>query len=93
MSRDYASVYHLLLFTATTGFSAGSDGRESSAMWETQVRPLGEEDPLEEGMATYSSIFAWSNPWTEEPGGLRSIGSQSRTPLSDLACIKFRITE
>ena len=75
MSRDYASVYHLLLFTATTGFSAGSDGRESSAMWETQVRPLGEEDPLEEGMATHSSILAWEE-WTEEPDGLWSLWLQ-----------------
>ena len=40
------------------------------AMQETQVRSLGQEDPLEKGMATYSSIFAWRIPWTEEPGGL-----------------------
>ena len=37
---------------------------------------LGQEDPLEEGMATYSSILAWRIPWTEEPGGLQCIGSQ-----------------
>ena len=41
----------------------------------------GWEDPLEEGMATYSSILAWRIPWTEEPGGLQSIGSQSQTQL------------
>ena len=41
-----------------------------------QVRPLGREDPLEEGMATHSRILAWRNPWTEEPGGLQSIGLQ-----------------
>ena len=46
------------------------------AMQETQVRPLGQEDPLEEGMATHSSILAWEIPWTEEPGGLQSMGSQ-----------------
>ena len=40
------------------------------AMWETWVRSLGWEDPLEEGMATHSSILAWRIPWTEEPGGL-----------------------
>ena len=40
----------------------------------TQVRSLGREDPLEEGMATYSSILAWRTPWTEEPGGLQSTG-------------------
>ena len=41
-----------------------------------QVRSLGQEDPLEERMATYSSILAWRVPWTEKPGGLQSIGSQ-----------------
>ena len=40
-----------------------------------QVQSLLQEDPLEEGMATHSSILAWANPWTEEPGGLKSIGS------------------
>ena len=39
-------------------------------MQETQVRSLGQEDPLEKGMATHSSILAWDIPWTEEPGGL-----------------------
>ena len=41
----------------------------------TQVRSLGEEDPLEEGMATHSSILAWRIPRTSEPGGLQSMGS------------------
>ena len=51
---------------------------------EVRVLSLGREDPLEEGMATHSSILAWRIPWTEEPGGLRSIGvPQSRTRLSD----------
>ena len=45
-------------------------------MWETQVRSLGWEDPLEKEMATHSSILAWRIPWTEEPGGLQSMGSQ-----------------
>ena len=52
-------------------------------MWETWVQSLGWEDPLEKGMATHSSILAWRIPWTEEPGGLQSMGSQSRTRLSD----------
>ena len=43
---------------------------------ETGVRSLGREDPLEKGMATHSSILVWSIPWTEEPGGLQSIGLQ-----------------
>ena len=46
------------------------------AMWETQVRSLGQEDPLEKEMATHSSILAWRIPWTEEPGRLQSTGSQ-----------------
>ena len=41
-----------------------------------QVKSLGQEDPLEEGMATQSSILAWRIPWTEEPSGLQSMGSQ-----------------
>ena len=40
------------------------------AMWEIGVRSLGQEDPLEKGMATHSNIFAWRIPWTEDPGGL-----------------------
>ena len=44
------------------------------AVLETQVRSLGVEDPLEKGMATHSSILAWRIPWTEEPGGLQSMG-------------------
>ena len=47
-----------------------------STMQETQVRSLGQEDPLEEGMATHTSILAWKIPWTEEPGGLQSMASQ-----------------
>ena len=46
------------------------------AMQETQVRSLGWDDPLEKGMAAQSSILTWKLPWTEEPGGLQSIGSQ-----------------
>ena len=46
------------------------------AMWETWVRSLGWEDPLEKEMATHSSTLAWKIPWTEEPGGLQSMGSQ-----------------
>ena len=45
-------------------------------MWETRVQSLGREDPLEKEMATHSSILAWRVPWTEEPGGLQSMGLQ-----------------
>ena len=53
------------------------------AMQDTWVRSLGQEDALEEDMATHSSILAWRIPWTEEPGGLQSLGWQSWTQLSD----------
>ena len=46
------------------------------AMWETGVRSLGREDPLEKEMATHSSALAWKIPWTEEPDGLQSMGLQ-----------------
>ena len=46
------------------------------ATWETWVQSLGQEDLLEEEMASHSSILAWKIPWTEEPGGLQSMGSQ-----------------
>jgi len=46
------------------------------AMQETWVQSLGQEDPLEKGMATHSIILAWRIPWTEEPGRLQSMGSQ-----------------
>ena len=49
------------------------------AMQETWVQSLGWEDPLEKGKATHSSILAWRIPWTEEPGGLQSVGLQSWT--------------
>ena len=50
--------------------------KNSPAMQETWVPSLGREDPLKKGMATHSSILAWRIPWTEEPGGLQSMGSQ-----------------
>ena len=53
------------------------------AVRETWVPSLGQEDPLEEGMAIHSSILAWEIPWTEEPGGLQSMGQESQTQLSD----------
>ena len=61
-------------------FPSGSAVKNLPALQEVQemlVRSLGWEDPLEEGTATHSSILAWRIPWTEEPGGLQSIGLQS----------------
>ena len=58
------------------GFPNGSAVKNPPAMQETQVRSLGQEDPLEKGMATRSSILAWEIPWTVEPGGPQPVGSQ-----------------
>ena len=58
------------------GFPGGSVVKNPLLMQETWVQSLGWEDPLEEGMATHSSILAWRLPWTEEPDGLPSMGLQ-----------------
>ena len=58
------------------GFPDGSAIKNLPAMQETQVRSLGQEDSLEEEMATHSRILAWKIPWTEKRGGLESTGSQ-----------------
>ena len=61
------------------GFPGGSAGKESACntgATEAWVQSLGREDPLEEEMATHSSVLAWEIPRTEEPGGLQSMGSQ-----------------
>ena len=68
---------HLCIFTSASVYLSRS-GKESAASaeeQEMQVRSLGRRDPLEEGMTTHSSILAWSIPWTQEPGGLQSMGS------------------
>ena len=57
-------------------------GKNLPAMWETPIRSLDWEDPLEKGKVAHSSIPAWTIPWTEEPGRLQFMGSQSRTQLS-----------
>ena len=58
------------------GFPGGSVGKNLYAMEETWIWSLCQEDPLEKEMATHSSILAWEIPWTEEPGGLQSMGSE-----------------
>ena len=65
--------------------------QETYKMW---VGSLGQEDSLEEGMATHSSILAWRVPWTEESGGLQPTGLQSPTRLKRLctACTAYRST-
>ena len=65
------------------GFPGGSVVKNLSVKQEEQVRSLGQEDTLEQEMATHSSILAWEIPWTEQPGGLQSMGSLKRwTQLS-----------
>ena len=60
------------------GFPGGSDGKESACSTGDlgSIPRLGQEDPLEKGMATHSNILAWKLPWTEEPGWLKSMGLQ-----------------
>ena len=58
--------------------SGCSDSKNQPAMQETQVHCLDQEDPLEKEIVTHSGILAWKIPWTEEPGGLQSMGSQSQ---------------
>ena len=58
------------------GSHGGSEGKASACSVGGQVRSLGWEDPLEKEMAAHSSSLAWRIPWTEEPGGLQSMGSQ-----------------
>ena len=100
MTAQHLPVYFLLeLCRGSVGFPGGSVVKNLSAMQEpheTQVQSLDQEDPLEEDMATHSSILAWRIPWTEathssilawripwteEPGGIPSIGSQRITRM------------
>jgi len=62
-----------------TGFPAGQTLKHLPAVQETWIQSLGWEDPLEKEMATHSSALAWKIPWTEDPGRLQSLGSQSQT--------------
>ena len=76
----------ICLLALSTGSSlAAQFVKTLPAMWETLVRFLGQEDPLEKDMATHSSILAWRIPWTEESGGLHVVHgvTKSRTRLSD----------
>ena len=61
-----------------TGGASGKEAANAGGMRDEGSSP-GPGDPLEEGMVTHSSILVWSSPWTEESGGLQSMGLQSRT--------------
>ena len=60
----------------TFAFGGQVHWKDLPAIWETWIQSLGQEDPLEKGMATHSRILAWRIPWTEEPGGLQPMNSQ-----------------
>ena len=73
----FISVTTFLISSISFGFSLVAQMvKNPPAMQETQVQSLGQEDPLEKGMATHSSILALRTPWTEKPGELQSMGSQ-----------------
>ena len=82
-------ILNLTLYETMSGFLGRSVVKSPSVMLEQQemrVQSLGREDLLEKGMATHCSILAWRSPWTEDLGGLQSIGSQRvGRDLSDLA--------
>ena len=67
------------------GFLDGSAVKNLPVIQEMWVQSIGREDPLEKGMATYSSILTWRIPWTEEPGSPQSIGSLSQIQLKQLS--------
>ena len=71
--------HYILKSRGYMGFLGGASGKEPTCQCrtlKTWVQSLGQEDPLEEGMAAHSRIPVWRIPWTEEPGALQSIGSQ-----------------
>ena len=72
LERNFLIVEHSL-----QGSLVAQTIKRLHAMWETWVRSLGWEDPLEKEMATHSNTLAWEIPWMEEPGRLQSMGSQS----------------
>ena len=77
--------YHLILHKDLFGLPSWRGGRKFVFQYlrETRIQSLGQEDPLEEEMATHSSILAWKIPWREESDGLQSTRMQSHTRLND----------
>ena len=76
MSLHLSRYYHKTIISSIYSSLVAQVVKHLPAMWETRVQSLGWEDPLEKEMATHSSTVAWKIPWTEEPGGLQSMGSQ-----------------
>ena len=87
LESDFLQMPWFLLFGSGIGDHSSSLVAQSvknlPAVQEIWVLSLGWEDPLEKEMATHSSILAWKMPWTEEPGGLQSMRSQSRAQMSN----------
>ena len=73
---SFSSLSHLFLTQNMWASLVAQTVKNLPAMQETQIPSLGWEDPLEKEMATHSSILAWRIPWTENPGGLQSMGLQ-----------------
>ena len=79
MRLEDSAVLHRVILKeclVSMGFPAGLDSKESACNVGDLGSIPGQEDPLEKGMATHSSVLAWRIPWTEEPGGLQSMGLQ-----------------
>ena len=76
IARLGSQIFLSLLHTSVFSGSVVKNLPAVQELQETQVRSLGQEDPLEKGMAPHSSIFAWRIPWTYEPCGLQVMGSQ-----------------
>ena len=78
IKQNQAEVKNTITEIKNTLEGMGQMVKNLPAVQETQVPSLGWEDPLEKGMATHFSVLAWEIPWSEEPGGLQSMESQSR---------------
>ena len=77
LNTNHTNVLNDIFCIYSEGFPGGASSKEPSCQRrrrETQVRTLGWEDPLKEGMATHTTILSWRIPWTAEPGKLQSIG-------------------
>ena len=70
------AIFFFIFFYHVNRILVAQTVKHPPAMWETWIRSLSQEDPLQEGMATHSSTLAWKIPWMEEPGRLQSMGSK-----------------
>ena len=75
-------IYNIHMYTYTQASQVAQWVKNLTVIQEMWFLPLGGEDPLEKGMETHSSILAWKTPWTEEPGGLQSMGLQRESDMT-----------